>query len=235
MLKTPAQSAAADLDLPLVPSVAMLTALWGVIMDTEQVLASDTPDTAKLSAIASYLDERVPGHHPLDRRVSPDEVAALIAARLIGTDGPATDVFARLLRREIALHVIGPHVRDPDPAERAQLRMRDGEQLYVREGYLLAGSIQCARVTLRICPDRVIRQASGVAWGRIRSGLPCGTVLGPHGLRRPRRSVEIRPGDTRPVRCSAVLYLGVMPVGFADEDVPDSLCTWLADRSRATA
>jgi hypothetical protein len=224
----------ASLELPLIPSVTMLTALWGVILDTEHTLASDTPDTAKLSAIAGYIDERVPGHQAgVAWGSSPDEVTALIAARLIATDGPATSVFARLLRRDIALHVVGPHLRLPDAAEQDALRLRPGEQLYVREGYLMAGTIQCAKVTLKIAPDRVIREVSPAAWGLIRSGVPCGTVLGRSGLRRPRRRVEVRPGDTRVILSSASLYLGALPIGFADEAVPDSLVRWLAQCSAA--
>ena len=59
----------------------------------------------------------------LERPLSPgpvvtaDDVAALIAARLIASDGPVTGVFAALLRREIRLNTIGPHLRPPDPAE----------------------------------------------------------------------------------------------------------------------
>jgi len=217
----------------LVPSVAMTAALWGVILDAEQVLAGDAPDAVKVAAIAGCIAERVPGHQGgIAAGATVDEVAALIAARLIGTADPATAVFARLLRREIRLHVIGPHVRDADDAERAVLRLHPAARLYVREGYLLAGTIQCAKVTLKISPDRVIRGASRAAWERLRAGAPCGTALGPHGLSRPRRQVEVRPGDICPVRSSAVLCLGATPAGIAAEEVPDSLCAWLADQSR---
>ena len=148
----------------LVPSVAMTAALWGVILDAEQVLAGDAPDAVKVAAIAGCIAERVPGHQGgIAAGATVDEVAALIAARLIGTADPATAVFARLLRREIRLHVIGPHVRDAGDAERAVLRLHPAARLYVREGYLLAGTIQCAKVTLKISPDRVIRGASRTA------------------------------------------------------------------------
>ena len=223
MQRTPAHPAA--LDLP--PGLTLLGELFAVIADIRQTLDAGTPDTAKLAAIAGYLDERAP-----PPRMDPDQAAAVIAARLIAADGPATEVFAALLHREITLRVIGPHVRDPDPGERALLRLRVGEQLYVREGYLLAGSIQCAKTTLRLAHGRVAEVAGDTAWGRIRAGEPCGTVLAPHGLRRPRRTVEIVPGDARPVRSSAVLYLGALPAGIAAEEVPDSLCAWLAERGR---
>jgi hypothetical protein len=234
MQKTPARSASLD----LVPSVASLTALWGVILDTEHTLAGDAPDAAKLSAIASYIDERVPGHQAGRQQPgvawgsSADEVAGLIAARLVTADGPATAVFARLLRRDIGLHPLGPHVRDPDAAERETLRLHDGDQVYVREGYLLAGTIQCAKTVLKCVPDRIIERAGPGAWARIRAGEPFGAVLEPHGLRRPVREVKIRPGANYPVRSRAGCYLGALPVAIAAEDVPDSLCTWLAAGSR---
>jgi len=223
MQRTPAHPAA--LDLP--PGLTLLGELFAVIADIRQTLDAGTPDAAKLAAIAGYLDERAP-----PPRMDPDQAAAVIAARLIAADGPATEVFAALLHREITLRVIGPHVRDPDPGERALLRLRAGEQLYVREGFLMAGTVQCAKTTLRLAFGRVARIAGGAGWGRIRAGEPCGTVLAPHGLRRPRRTAEVIPGDARPVRSSAVLYLGALPAGIAAEEVPDSLCAWLAERGR---
>ena len=94
----------------------------------------------------------------------------------------------------------------------------------------MAGTIQCAKVTLRLARDRVILLAGLAAWGRIRAGEPCGTVLGPHGLTRPRRSVSVRPGDW-PAASEAELHLGALPAGLAAEEVPDSFCAWLAARA----
>ena len=43
------------------PDLAMLGVMWGILADIQAALAQDTPDAAKLGAIARHLSERLPG------------------------------------------------------------------------------------------------------------------------------------------------------------------------------
>jgi len=209
----------------------MLGVFWSVLLDIQATLGDDSSPWAKVAAIDGYIRERVPGRYPaIIPGATPDDVAGIIAGQLIRGAGPATGIFAGLMGRDIRLDVIGPHMRAGRDEEVSCLRLRDGDRLYVREGYLMAGTIPCARVSLRLVPDRVTEQVSGTAWGLIRSGIPVGTVLGRHGLRRGHRTAEVIPGGNPAVKSRGVIFLGALPVGIATEEVPEDLCIRLAAR-----
>jgi hypothetical protein len=167
----------------------------------------------------------------IDRGATPDEVAGVIAGQLAQGMITATGVFAVLLGREIRLDPIGPHTRPPDDEEAGILRLRDGEDIYVREGILRAGTIHCAKVTLKLAHSRICQLTSGTAWGQIRSGTPVGTVLGPHGLTPERRKIEVTPGGDPAVRAWRVSSVRSLPVCITSEDVPEDLCRRLASWS----
>lgn len=227
-----AQAAAhgTGLDLPpdlLVPG----DALWdGVSRDIGAALASDAPPEAKLAAIAKHLRDGVPGRPPaIPPDASAGDVAAVIGAQLALGGRPATAVFSGLLFREITLRPVGPgFMRGAEPAEAAALRLQPGDEFYVREGILMAGSIVCAKVTLKLAHQRVCQLTSGSTWGQIRTGTPAGTALGPHGLKPGHRTIEIIPEGNPAVRTWRVSTIRTVPVCIATEDVGQDLCRRLA-------
>lgn len=162
------------------------------------------------------------------RHVTADAVADLIAARLAAGE-LACAVFADLLDRDITLHPLGPHERPATGPEAALLRLPPDSPLYVREGLLLAGTVICARVRLKLCQSRVRAVCGDTMWGRVWAGEPCGQVLAPCGLERIRRITGV-PGDggLHAVTSSAVLAVGVTRIGHAAEEVPWDLCVRLA-------
>jgi hypothetical protein len=209
--------------------VALLREMWSVVTDIEAALTADTPDPAKLSAIAHYITERLPGgagaHLP--RGSTCDDVAGIIAAEFARGALPAIRVFAGLMRCPVAFRSVGPHLRAAGEAEARALRVLPGTEIYVREGVLEAGSIICAHTSLKLSPENVIMLAGGTAWGRIRSGEPVSTVLGR--LAKPgRRTAEVLPGGNPAVKTRRVLLIRTYPACVVTEEVSDDLCARLA-------
>lgn len=214
------------------PDLAFPVLLWGALTDIEAVVTGKDRDSCPACSAVGHLLDEMPGRPArISRGATAADVAGFIAAQLIRGARPVTGIFAGLLGRDIRLDVIGPHMRPGQGDETGLLRLRDGDQLYVRDGILMAGTISCARVSLRLVPDRVTGEVSGAAWELIRSGIPAGTVLGRHGLVPGYRKVEVFPGGNPVIRTRRVLCLGIQPVGIATEEVPEDLCFRLAARS----
>jgi hypothetical protein len=169
------------------------------------------------------------------RGLDADGVAGEIAARLVRGAGPVTAVLGTLLRAQVRLRVTGPHVRPAYPDEAADLRVAPGTDLYVREGWLMAGTILAAKTMLKLPPERILERAGPAAWARIRGGEPLGAVLGGgrQRFRRARRTVTVVPGGNPAVTSAALVLLGALPAALAAEDIPEALCQRLADAARA--
>jgi len=221
--------------LALPPDLVLLSALWGVVLDIGAVLDSASPDVAKVSAIRSYMRDQLPAARPQVRRGdTAQDVAAMIGSRLM-SGMLATDLFTALTGQPVHVAVREQEGRPATDDERAELRWPAGTELYERSGLLMAGSIICARVTLRIVSDPAWLPAG--ALGKIRSGQPCGGVLAPYGLHRPFREVKVSagtgPADPGPgVLARAVLALNTSRIGIATEDVGDDICYRLAAYGR---
>jgi len=200
-------------------------ALRGVVSDIRTALRSGAAPEDTLRMISGYLDEISSWESP---GITADGIAGIIAAALARGDRPATAVYGALLGREIRLDAAGPHMRPAGEEEARFLRLRPGEEIYVREGVLRAGSIHCARVCLKLAWQRTVQLTSGTAWGRIRSGEPCGTVLASYGLVPGRRRVEVFPGGNPAVRAWRVSSVGASPVCVTTEDTGQDLCQRLA-------
>jgi len=226
------------LDLP--PELAQFGEHWSVILALDTVLTPEARTACPSCSAAGHLiDEKLRGrpcaapqlpHVPAG--VSPDDVAGIIAAQLARGAFTATTVFAALMSRVITLVPAGPHVRMAREDEARAMRLRPGTEIYVREGRLMAGTVICAEVSLKLSQQRVTALASGVAWGRIRSGEPAGAVLAPYGMEPGRRRIEVEPGSDRPVRAWRVLSLAGTPAGIATEAVPLPFCQLLSDPAR---
>lgn len=173
----------------------------------------------------------LPGRPPpaILRACDAGRAAGIIAAQLALGDRPATAVFSDLTGREITFDPVGPgFTRLPQGDEAKVLRLRPGEELYVREGILLAGRIHCASVSLKLAYQRVCQLTSGSTWGKIRTGTPAGTALAPHGLLPGHRRIEVIPDGNPAVRAWRVSTIRTAPVAISAEDVPESLCQYLA-------
>jgi hypothetical protein len=226
------------LDLP--PELAMFGEQWSMILALETLLTPEARTTCPSCSAAGHLiDEKIRGRPCavpqlpyIPPGVTADDVAGIIAAQLARGAHTATTVFAALMSCQIRLESIGPHTRQPRDSEARNLRLRRGDPVYVREGRLMAGTVICAEVSLRLNPQHVALMASGVAWGRIRSGEPAGDVLAPFGMTPGRRRIEIEPGTDLPVRAWRVLTIRNSPVAIATEDVPLAFCQLLADPGR---
>lgn len=157
--------------------------------------------------------------------------ACLIAARLARGD-LATRLLGALAGREITLRSIGPHLRPADFSEAAELRMHAGDGLYVRDGLLLAGTVTCARTTLKLIPHRLEKLAGPGAWAAVRCGRPCGDALERYGLAPGNRDIGVRPGGDPPVTARRLLVLRGGLIGVVTEEIPLALCQYLADRGR---
>ena len=145
----------------------------------------------------------------------------------------ATALFAGLLRHEVTLSATLTHVREATLEEARELRMVAGDDLYVREGALMAGTTVCARTVLRLIPHRVVKLAGPGAWAAVRIGRPCGDALAPYGLRPAARDIGVRPGQDPCVTARRLLDLRGGRAGLAAEEVPWALCQRLADPGRA--
>lgn len=213
---------------------------WSVILALDSVLTPGARAACpRCSEAGHLLDDRLRGRPCAASQlpyvpdgVSADDVAGIIAAQLARGALAATTVFAALMSRVITLAPAGPHVRAAREDEARAMRLAPGTEIYVREGRLMAGTVICAEVSLKLDRARVAALASGAAWGRIRSGEPAGTVLAPYGMTPGRRRIEVDPGSDRPVRAWRVLSLRGTPAGIATEDVPLPFCQLLADPAR---
>ena len=223
------------LDLP--PELAMFGEHWSVIMALDSVLTPEARAACPHCSEAGHvLDDRLRGRPCaapqlpyIPDGVSPDDVAGIIAGQLARGAFTATTIFAALMSRVITLETIGPHVRTAREDEARAMRLQPGTDIYVREGRLMAGTVTCAHVSLKLEQGRVAAMASGVAWGRIRAGEPAGTVLAPFGMVPGHRRIEVVPGSDRPVRTWRSLTVRGTPVGVATEDVPLVFCQRLAN------
>jgi hypothetical protein len=88
-----------------------------------------------------------------------------------------------------------------------------------RVGVMTAGDLAVAVTRLVLIPERL----PGVAWGAIQDGQPAGEALGPYGMHRIDRKVCLSRVDAT-VDSSAVLTLGDMVIGAAEEHVTQELC-----------
>lgn len=224
------------LDLP--PELDRFGEHWSVILALDTILTPGTRAACPSCSAAGHLvDERLSGrpgpHGPyIPDGVSPDDVAGIIAAQLARGTLTATTVFAALTSQVIRLETAGPHVRPARDDEARALRARLGTGIYVREGRLMAGTVICAEVSLKLDPRCVTAMASGTAWGRIRSGEPAGDVLAPYGMVPGRREITVEPGAGRPVRTVRKLTIRGTVVAIVTEDVPLHFCQRLADPAR---
>lgn len=207
--------------LTLTPELAQFGEYWALVLELEAILTSEARDRCPSCSAAGHLvDGRAHGRPSPVRPLAhipdgtdPDGAAAILAGELAAGTG-ACALFAALLRREVTLRTIGPHMRDP--------------ATYVRNGQLLAGTILCARTTAVLSKPRVIRHAGILPWNRIISGEPIGPVLAPHGLRPGHRVIEVIPGGNPAVKAKRELRLGSARIGTVTEEISESLCQRLA-------
>ena len=92
---------------------------------------------------------------------------------------------------------------------------------------MTAGDLAVARTCLVLIPERL----PGVAWGAIQEGQPAGEALAPYGMRRGRRKVCLSRADAT-VDASAVLTLGDLPIGTAEEHITAAFCRHVVSLDR---
>jgi hypothetical protein len=209
-----------------------LTVYRDAIALIADLLASPSPDQAKLSAIGQVIAERLPPpavslHWP-PARLAPGstwgEAAGQIAAHLSWNAGqPASCLLAEFAGTTLVPAFSEPVMAKVDDDDTARLLdAAAGDQLYERTGAFYAGRAVVAYTRLVLLSDRL----PGEAWAAIWDGRPCGEVLHPYGMRR-RCRAEATGGDPAVVS-SAVLSIGGRPVGLSAEHIPAAFCQRLA-------
>jgi len=213
------------------PGMAQLGLFFGVIADIRRLDRPGTNDAAFRSGVRSAIAERLPplpdsSVWPLVRLApgsTPADAAFAVSAVLLRNSGPVTPLFARLAREDIAITVTSAAHRAVTEDEAVTLKAGPGARVYEREGAMTAGTLTVAATRLVLIPERL----PGVAWGAIQAGEPAGAVLGPYGMHRTDRKAFLsRPDAT--VDASAVLSLGDMPIGAAEEHVTTGFCRHVA-------
>lgn len=213
------------------PDMAYLGLLHEVIADIRYLDRPGTSDEAFRSGVRHAIDERIPpGPGPLDwppARLAPGstpaDAAGLISGILAWHSGPATLVLGRLAGAPVAIEVTRAAHRELSAAEAATLKAGPGTRVYERDGRMAAGSVLVARTRLLLIRARI----PGGAWEAIQEGQPAGEVLAPYGMRRGRRKVSLSRSAAT-VDASAVLSLGDLPIGMAEERVTRSFCEHVA-------
>lgn len=211
------------------PGLAQLGLLFEVISDIRRVDRPGTNDAAFRSAVRSAIAERLPPT-PLDwqaPRLAPGSTAAnaagVIATALLRNAGPATALLAQFARADIAITVTSAFRRRLSDADAALFAARPGTRAYERGGELTAGDLAVAPTRLVLIPERL----PVAAWEAIQAGEPAGAALGPYGMHRADRKVRVSRADAT-VDASALLSLGDMPIGTAEEHVSRGFCEHVA-------
>ena len=202
------------------PGMAQLGLFFEVIADIRRLDRVGTNDAAFRSGVRSAIAERLPlapdsAAWPL-AGLAPGSTAADVAfavsAVLLRNSGPVTPLFTRLARRPVTI--------ETSPFTEAEF---DGTAACQRSGTMTTGSLTVAATRLVLIPERL----PDVAWGAIQAGEPAGAVLGPYGMHRIDRKAFPSRADAT-VDISAVLALGDMPVGMAEERVTRQFCEHVA-------
>ena len=203
----------------------------GVINDTQRLLTSGSPAEAIVAGIAGMYEERLARQvHGLDwppARLPPDatpgEAAGLIGGILAWHDGPATPVFARLAQAPVTVRVTCAAHRELEADEAGPLKAAPGVPVYGRTGEMTAGGVLVARTWLLLVRGRIPLDALEA----IQEGQSAGEALEPYGMRRGRRRVRLSRADAT-IHASALLFLGAMPAGMAEERVTRQFCEHVA-------
>jgi len=213
------------------PDLTHLGLLAEVIADIRQLDRDGLPDAAFRSAVLGAIDERLPpppgstdwpaGY--LSPGATPADAAGMVQGLLAWNDGPATRVLSGLAGCPVTLGVTRCATRCLTPAEAAVLAADPGARCYERDGTMTAAGIAVARTWLLILQDRI----PGAAWEEILSGKPAGEALKPYGMARDRRRAHVSRADAT-VDASAVLKLGTLPIGVAEEHVTAEFTAHLA-------
>lgn len=223
------QSSLTDLSAPgSVTTFAMRDAL----RDIDRLLShAGLPCEAVLSGIRGILAERLPPMHspedwPPARLMTgsaPGDAAGMIGGILAWNPGPATAMLSALARHPVTIDA-GPFARRGlTGAEAPVLAAEPGTPALEREGVMSAGDLPAARTRLLLLPSRLPADALDL----IGDGHPAGEVLAPFGMRRGRRRVCVSRAEAT-VQASAVLSLGDLPVGAAEENITAELCAHVA-------
>jgi len=214
------------------PGAVTSFAMWDALTDISRLLERDgLPDSAALSGVRHILQDRLPPmsspHDWPPARLAPGSTAAdaagMIAGLLAWNPGPATALFTALAGTPVTIRVTGSADLRLAATEAADLDASPGDDVWERDGMMMAGDVPVARTRLLLVPFRV---PSG-AMEAIVAGRPAGEVLAPYGMRRGRREVSVSRADAT-VDASAVLSLGDLPVGCAWEHVTERMCAHVA-------
>jgi hypothetical protein len=221
-------------------------AAWDALAGIWQLTQSGSPPDAIVWGIKALIDEKLPPQQGgwrdfrdwppgrLRAGAGPAEAAGMVGGLLAWRRAPATGLFAELLPGEdIDVKIAGSRLRPfgADPGDEAAFGDAAGQQVYERDGLMLAGATVCAEITLRLLPGRLPAEA----WAMIRAGDPCGKALGPYGMTRGRRLVRVNdlgPGTPLAdpaVEAAALLTLDRRPVGSASERVTAGFIRRLAE------
>jgi hypothetical protein len=220
------------------PDLAQLGLLYEVISDIRYLDQPGLPDAAYRSGVRHAIEERLPPPPvSLDDwptgRLPPGSTAAdaagLIYGHLRWCAGPATRVLSEVARAPVTIEVARCATRRLAPGEARCLDADEGAWCYEREGFMTAGTVTVAQVRLLLIQNRI----PGDAWESVLSGKPAGEVLEPYGMTRDRRQAEMSRADAT-VDASAVLKLGALPVGVAEEHVGRGFCEHVAAMAGAS-
>jgi hypothetical protein len=200
---------------------------FGII---RRILACESPNHAKLSAIAGVIDEFAPPPGP-PAALPPARSAAAGVAEDIADDlrchpGLATPLLERLAREPARLK--NTQERPATAGERRQFRARPGDDVRSRDADLYTASgIHIACVRLTVITGRL---PEDVAAG-LDSDIPFGTLAAPHHPSRRGRAATTCCDDPHfAVRAAALLVFGNadLPAAIAAERITRGFCQHVA-------
>jgi hypothetical protein len=219
------------LDALVTPDLAHLGLLAEVVADIRQLDGTAANDAAFRSGARQAIDERLPpppvplewpaGH--LLPGSTPADAAGLVGGLLAWNSGPAARLLSGLSGCPVTIGVDRCACRCLTADEATALDADPAARAYERDGTMTAAGIAVARTWLLILQDRI----PGAAWEEILSGKPAGEALKPYGMARDRRRAHVSRADAT-VDASAVLKLGTLPIGVAEEHVTAEFTAHLA-------
>jgi hypothetical protein len=149
------------------------------------------------------------------------DVATVLAAWLNATPKPLTAVLEDLAGTEVRIQVLASGERVLTEAE--QFRLGTGlATCRWRNGLLIAGDSVAASTSLLWLPDRL---PAGACRELDDGLLPAGRILHRFGMRRTDRramattGIDVAPGPGAAVLATAVLEVGGIPAGIAEERI----------------
>ena len=168
----------------------------------------------------------------LNVRLHSPSVPSVLAAIMAASTRPATEVLERLSGHALSIKVAASGERPLADAERHRLNADGIVSCCYRTGLLVTGDGTVAAGTFLLwLPARLPYDACRALE---KGDEPAGRILGPLGMRRADRralattGIEEITGNDAAVRSSAVLVVGGMAVGIAEENITMAFAEALA-------